>query len=210
MIITYQGAESFKVQQGETVIAFNPISKDSKLKAARFGANVVLVSAHHPDFNGTDQMSFGEKSPFTIEGAGEYETQGIFIKGFAGVSEYGGKKIVNTSYLLSVDAMNICYLGALSGEVPPELIEAAEDIDILFVPIGGEGVLDASDAYKTAVKLEPKIVIPMHYGDIGADNALKMFLKEGGKADLKAEDKLTIKKKDIEGKENEIVVLASA
>ncbi len=210
MIITYQGAEFFKVQQGDTVVAFNPVSKDSKLKSARFGANVVLVSAHHPDFNGVEQMSFGEKQPVVIEGPGEYETQDIFIKGFGGLSHFGEKELLNTSYLLSIEGMNLCYLGALDGELPKELVEATEDIDVLFVPIGGEGVLEPSEAYKIAVKLEPKVIIPMHYGDVGMKDALKMFLKEAGKADTKAEDKLTIKKKDLEGKEGEVVVLASA
>ncbi len=210
MIITYQGGEMFKVQQGDTTLALNPISKDSKLKPARFGADVVLVSAHQPDFNGVEQMSFGERQPFVVEGPGEYEVGGIFIKGFAGVSHYGEDEIVNTSYLLSIENMNLCYLGALDGEVPKDLIEAAEDIDILFVPIGGQGVLEAAEAYKTAVKLEPKVIIPMHYGSVGEKDALKAFLKEGGKKESKAEEKLTVKKKDLEGKEGEIIVLAEA
>ena len=209
MIITYQGAEFFKVQQGDTVVAFNPVSKDSKLKTARFGANVVLVSAYHPDFSGAEQMSFGEKQPIIIEGPGEYETQGIFIKGFGGVSHYGEKELLNTSYLLSIEGMNLCFLGAMDGELPKELIEAVDDIDILFVPIGGEGVLEPAEAYKIAVKLEPKVVIPMHYGDVGMKDALKMFLKEAGQSP-KEEDKLTVKKKDLEGKEGEIIVLAQS
>ena len=32
MIITYQGVEFFKVQFGDTILAFNPISKESKFK----------------------------------------------------------------------------------------------------------------------------------------------------------------------------------
>ena len=210
MIITYQSAEFFKVQQGDTVVAFNPVSKDSKLKTARFGANVVLVSAYHPDFNGAEQMSFGEKQPMVIEGPGEYETQGIFIKGFGGLSHYGEKELLNTSYLLNIEGMNLCFLGAMDGEeLSKELIEAVEDIDILFVPIGGEGVLEPAEAYKIAVKLEPKVIIPMHYGDIGMKDALKLFLKEAGQTS-KTEDKLTIKKKDLEGKEGEIIVLAQS
>jgi hypothetical protein len=53
----------------------------------------------------------------------------------------------------------------------------------------------------------------MHYqtteagGDMGEKDALKKFLKEEG-ADVKPIEKLTIKKKDLEGKEGEVVVLA--
>ena len=103
--------------------------------------------------------------------------------------------------------MNICFLGALdTPELPKEADESIDGVDILFVPIGGEGVLTASQAYKLAVAIGPKIIIPIHYGDIGAKDALKALLKEAGE-NPKSESKLTIKKKDIEGKEAEIVVL---
>jgi hypothetical protein len=208
MIITYQGAESFKVQFGDTVLAFNPISKESKLKASRFGADIVLVSLNDKDMNGADQMSFGEKQPFIVSGPGEYEVKDIFIKGFKSSSDYGGKGRLNTIYSLTFEGMNLCFLGALNGEIDSETSEALGDIDILFTPIGGEGVLDAVAANKLAVKLEPRLIIPMHYGDVGEANALKKFLKEGSSENTKSEDKLTIKKKDLDGKEGDIVVLS--
>ncbi len=79
-------------------------------------------------------------------------------------------------------------------------------MDILFVPIGGDGVLDAATAYKLAISIEPKLIIPIHYGDVGSKDALKIFLKEAGENPTPV-PKLTLKKKDLEGKEAEIVVL---
>jgi L-ascorbate metabolism protein UlaG (beta-lactamase superfamily) len=79
--------------------------------------------------------------------------------------------------------------------------------DILFVPIGGEGVLNPQEAYSLAVKREPRIIIPIHYGEVGEKDALKAFLKEGGVDKLQAEDKVTLRKKDIDVKEGEIIVL---
>jgi L-ascorbate metabolism protein UlaG (beta-lactamase superfamily) len=106
--------------------------------------------------------------------------------------------------------MNICFLGAINNsELKNETIEALDEIDILFVPIGGDGVLEPASAYKLAVSLEPKIIIPMHYGDIGGKDALKVFLKEAGE-NPKAESKLTLKRKDLEGKEGDIVLLDSS
>jgi len=52
---------------------------------------------------------------------------------------------------------------------------------------------------------EPKIIIPMDYDD----KTLKAFLKEGGQDKVTPVDKLTIKAKDIIGREGEIVVLSS-
>jgi len=79
-------------------------------------------------------------------------------------------------------------------------------VDILFVPVGGDGVLGAAAAYKLAVSIGPKIIIPIHYGEIGSKDALKAFLKEAGESP-KSETKLTLKKKDLEGKEADVVVL---
>jgi len=207
MIITFLGGESFKVSFGDTILAFNPISKDSKLKPVKFGADVVLSTINHPDMNGAEQVTFGEKKPFSITGPGEYEVKGVFIKGFGSESNYDGEKRINTIYSVSLEGMNICFLGAISQEtLPKDADEAIDGIDVLFVPIGGEGVLEASKAYKLAVSLEPKLIIPMHYGDLGDKDALKTFLKEAGE-NPKPEPKLTLKKKDLEGKDAEVVVL---
>jgi L-ascorbate metabolism protein UlaG (beta-lactamase superfamily) len=210
MIITYHGAEFFKVQFGDTIVAFNPISKDSKLKSTRFGADIAIVSLNHPDMNGADQLSFGERQPIQITGPGEYEVKDIFVKGWTSSSNYGGSKKINTVYAVTMEGMTLCFLGALDSEksLPSEMLQSISDgIDILFVPIGGEGVLNPAEAYKLAVKLEPKIVIPMHYSLDGDKNSLKTFFKEAGEEAVKGEDKLTLKKKDLEGKEADLVVL---
>ena len=209
MIITYQGVEFFKVQFGDTILAFNPISKESKFKPTRFFADVALVSANYPDFNGTENLSYNGKDPLVISGPGEYETKGVFIKGFQSKTHYGGKEKINTVYTVVLEGMTLCFLGALADEkLSAEFMEAIEDIDILFLPVGGDGVLDATKANKLAVALEPKIIIPMHYGDVGVDNALKKFLKETGEEGVKPVDKLTLKKKDLEGKEGEVMILS--
>lgn len=230
MVITYLGAEFFKIQFGDITLAFNPVSKDSalasKLKLSRFGADVVLISTHHEDMNGIDQVTFGDKKPFVVTGPGEYEVKGIFIKGLQSVSGYSqteGKagvpttSLINTIYTVSLENMNICFLGALNTpELPSDTVEALDEIDILFVPIGGDGVLDSAKAYKLAVSLEPKIIIPMHYGDMGskgdagsAKDALKIFLKEAGENPTPTA-RLTLKKKDLEGKEADVIVLESS
>lgn len=210
MVISYLGGEFFKLQFGDLTVACNPISKDSKLKSSRFGADVALVSVLHPDFSGTEQLEFGEKKPFVISGPGEYEIKDIFVRGFLSPSKYDGKDRVNTIYYLTMDGMKICFLGALSSfDVDAETKEALEDIDILFVPVGGEGVLSGAEAYKLAVSLEPRVIIPMHYGEMGAKDALKVFLKESGSEKVEALDKFTVKRKDIEGKNSEVVVLSS-
>lgn len=210
MIITYHGADFFKVSFGDTTIAVNPISKDSKIKSTKFGSDITLVSLNSPEHNGVDVTSRGEKESFAITGPGEYEVSGVFIKGFLSKSLYGDKERINTIYTVNLEGINLCFLGALSDEkLSPETKEAIDGVDILFVPIGGEGVLDPATAHKLAVQFEPKIMIPSHFVEVGEKDALKKFLKESGEEGVKPIDKLTIKKKDVEGKEGEVIVLES-
>ncbi len=209
MIITYLGVEFFKVQFGDTTIAFNPISKDSKFKPTRFFADIALVSLNHPDMNGTENLSYNGKDPFVISGPGEYEIKDVFIKGFSSKSNYDGKEKINTIYSVTLENMNICFLGALSDiNLSTEVKEELGDVDVLFVPIGDANVLDAAKAEKLSVEIEPKIIIPMHFGEVGIKDALKKYLKESGEENVKPMDKLTLKKKDLEGKMGDVVVLS--
>ncbi len=126
----------------------------------------------------------GTNPPFIITGPGEYEVGGVFIKGFPG-----------DIYTINLENMNVCFMNT----IPESINEDLEEVDILFV-----NVADAGKAYKLAVSLEPSIVIPTRYSDA----QLKAFLKEAGSA-VKSEQKLTLKRKDLEGKKAEVVVLES-
>lgn len=205
MVISYFGGECFKVTQGELTLAFNLPSKESKQKSVKFGSDILFISTHHPDFNGVENAAFGEREPFVISGPGEYEVKDVAVRGFASDTTYGGKVGVNTIYSIILEGMNLCFLGAVSNPLlPPSAKQELDDIDILFLPVGGSGVLDHAEAYKLAVQLEPKAIIPMHY----SPESLKLFLKEAGADKIDALEKLTVKKKDLDGKEGEIIVLS--
>ena len=202
MIITYYGAACFKVQSGETVLAFNPPSKESEYKSPRFAPDIILVSSNHKDYNGWENLpgkTEGAK-PFVAEGQGEYEVSGIYIKGI------GSNGRNNTVYTLALEDISICHLGALSKEMDPSLKEAVGEVDILFIPIGGGELLDPQKAAGAAIHLEAKVVIPMNYNE----SQLKQFIKEFGAGEAAAADKLTIKKKDLAEKKGEVVVLKPA
>ena len=205
MIITYFGKQFFKIGQGEMILAFNPVSKGSKTGiSAHFGTDIALITTNHPDYNGIEQLSHGERAPFVINGPGDYEIKEIFIKGVLSDALIAGKKYINTIYLFSLDNINIAFLGALSdSELSKESREALNSPDILFIPVGGKGMLDAKASAKLASSLEPKLIIPMDYDE----SALKAFLKEIGEEKAEVMDKLTIKRKDLDNKEGEVIVL---
>jgi len=214
MVITYGGLEFFRIQSGNLTLVFNPVSKESKQKinSPRFRTDVALISSNHIDFNGAYDLSGkDDKNTFIIDSPGEYEIKDIFVKGFKSVSLYDGKEVINTIYKVNIEGINLCFLGALSDKnIDDGVLSLIDDSEILFVPIGGGDVLNATDAYKLSVKISPNIIIPMHYEGAGDKNSLDKFLKEEGLGKINPVDKLTIKKSNLSVNEGEIVVLSSS
>lgn len=205
MIITYHTGACVKVAAGDTTLVFGPVSKSSKnFKPTNFGADVAFVPLQHPDMNGIEEAGRGDKQPFYVFGPGEYEIKEVTVAGFETKSGYDKQERLNTVYAVDFDGLHVLYLGALSETTLPADLLEMDSPDVLIVPIGGDGTLDASEAQKLAVKLEAKIVIPI----LADEKSLKVFLKEAGADGTKPVDKLTIKKKDVADKENEVVVLA--
>lgn len=207
MIITYHGGQCFKVSFGDTTIAFDPPSKESKnFEAVKFGADAAFISLKHPDFNGKDQVSHGSKQAFIVNGPGEYEIGEVTARGFGVSTTYEGVSRYNTIYQVQLEDINMVFLGALgSPEIDPKILSEFGDIDILFLPIGGGDLLEVPQASKLAVKLEARLILPMNYDK----QTLSAFLKEESSESVKPIEKLTIKKKDIGAMSGEIVVLKS-
>ncbi len=118
MIITYFGKQFFKIQKGEIVLSFNPVSKSSKSGInAHFGADVALVTTNHPDYNGIEQLTHGERVPFAITGPGDYEIKEIFINLCTCVISYAlcllnyiKKYTSNYPHHLTISLMSQCSL----------------------------------------------------------------------------------------------------
>ncbi|RJQ34681.1 hypothetical protein C4568_02005 [Candidatus Parcubacteria bacterium] len=206
MILTYHEGGCIRASAGDTTIVFGPVSKQSKnFKPTNFGADIALISLNHPDMNGASEASRGDKNPFVVSGPGEYEVSEIAIAGFPTKSNYGLEQRINTVYALKFDGISLLYLGAIDETtLPAELMEMDEP-DIVFVPISADGVLSAADANKLCVNLEAKIVIPIFYDD----KSLKQFLKEAGEEKPEKTEKLTLKPRDLAGKEGDVIVLTT-
>lgn len=205
MVITYHGGECFKVASGATTVAFNPVARGSQRFAqVKFGVDTVFISLNHPDFNGIEQVTYGEKVPFIVSGPGEYEIGEVTARGFGVKTTYDGVEYYNTIYQVLLEGINIVFLGVLSSNtIDVKILQEFGDIDILFMPIGSGDVLSATAASALGVKLEAHVVIPMYYDA----PALAAFLKEEGVEGAKAEEKFAVKKKDLAEMEGAILVL---
>jgi len=208
MVITYHREGFVKIQQGDLTVAFNPISREIDAKATRFGADLCFVSLNSPSFNGCETVTFGNKEPFIIDGPGEYEIDGVFVYGWP---SGGADGQINTIFTTEIEGIRLCHLGALANStLDPKTIEDIGAVDILFVPIAGGPVLSPKEAAKLAASLESKIIIPVMFENGAGEEALKTFAKEiGGNTDNRV-DKLTIKKKEVEGREGEVIIIQAS
>jgi len=200
MVITYYGAACFKVQSGETVFVFNPPSKNSEFKSPRFQANFVLISKNHKDFNGAENIGSKEESKdvFVINGPGEYEVGGVYIKGIFS-SNYG-----NTIYTVSLEDINLCHLGFIDyKDLTPEIKEEIGETDVLFFPLVEN---NGDNAGKIITYIGTRIACPFYF----KESELKKSLKEFGESSLEKMERLTIKKKDLGAEKTKIVVLTPA
>jgi len=102
-----------------------------------------------------------------INGPGEYEVGAVSVQGIgarAHVDEEG--KQTATLYKLLIDDIRIVITGHIYPELSDQQLETIGIVDVLCIPVGGNGyTLDGIGALKLIKKIEPKVVIPTHYGD---------------------------------------------
>ena len=182
------------------MLAIDPYTKEAGLTPPRFQTDIALVTRNHPLSHNTDTLA---GSPFVITSPGEYETRGVSIEGVA-AGDY-------TLYIIEWEGIRLCHLGTLdTKELSDATRERIGTPDILFVPVGGVNALDAEEAVHVINLIEPRIAIPMYYAFPGfsvlALHTVDTFLKEIGSVSM-AEEKLTLKKKDVPQDEMKIVVL---
>ncbi len=154
-----------------------------------YGANCVVINGKQARLVVDDNLSdLGAKSVskegdvalFTSERAnppkgakiaidqpGEYEVSGISIYGIAArahVDEEGQRNA--TMYKIVIDDTSVLVTGHVYPELSDSQLEAIGMVDVMIVPVGGNGyTLDGVGALKLIKKIEPKVVIPTHYDD---------------------------------------------
>lgn len=209
MNIIWYGQSCFKIISNSLVIVTDPFDKSIGLSPPRIQAEIVTISHPHYDHNNISAIS---GSPFIIDGPGEYEIKGTSIFGILSFhdSEEGRERGLNIIYLIETEGIKICHLGDFGqNQFSDQQLEAINQVDILFIPVGGKYTIGAPLASSLVSQIEPKIVIPMHYQLPGLKidlDKVDKFLKEMGLSQKEPVDKLTIKKKNLP-QETEVIVM---
>lgn len=204
MVISWYGEGCFKIQSGEVTILTDPFDASTGLTPPRFKADLTLKTIN--SFPPQDQ----NQDASIMSGAGEYNMKGVNISGFPLTAE-STDKFLKTAYLMEAENIKLCFLGHLSEYPEPSVLEHIDEIDILFIPAGGKPFVDQKAAAKAVKNLEPSIVIPSFSKVVGLKRSsgdLKAFFEELHHKPVEAEEKFTVKRKDIsEMKSMKIVAL---
>ncbi len=199
MEINWLGHSCFKIKGKQATVITDPYSPDTGYTLGKQSAAIVTVSHQHPGHNCIAAIN-GEPHPVT--GPGEYEINNVLIIGLASFhdNEKGNIRGKNTIYLIEMDDITLCHLGDLGHPLTDEQTEEMGNVDILMLPVGGISTINASTAASIVRQIEPKIVLPMHYGTPSLKRELdpvEKFLKEIGTHDIAPQPKLTITKNNL-------------
>jgi len=186
MIINYFGQGCFRLQSGEKSVLVDPIN--NRLKADIILRTISPVNLALP----LPQNEFAF--------AGEYDISGIEIYGFQ-VEKESTDKFIKTIFLVNWEGIRFVFLGPIASQPEGEFLDDISEPDVLFIPASGKPFLKPEDAQKLIKNLEPKIIIPSFISE-----EPKEFLKLIGQKPQKQE-KFVFKKKDIENKSKEVIIL---
>lgn len=213
MDIKYLGHSSFLIKSKNTKIVTDPF--DPKMVGLPFPkqeADIITVSHHHKDH---DNVSAINGTPVIIDWPGEFEVKGIRIFGYQTYHDkkQGAERGEVVVYKYEMEDMSLLHCGDIGLVPDTSFIDAIGNVDILLIPVGGVYTIDPSEAARLVQKIDPSLVIPMHYNreNMNQDNFGQLarvddFIKEMGGEVQRVEQKITVKKDDLK-EETRVVVL---
>ena len=193
MDIEYKGGNCVVLTVKKNTIVVDPKLSDLKLKDQGAHATVQLLT--QPQFEAPH-----DDDTLVISGPGEYEVENISIRGVAAQAHTDasdeGKKA--TMYSMNTEDVSVVVAGHVHPDITEDQLEALGVVDVLIVPVGGNGyTLDAAGAVDLVRKIGPKVVVPTHYADSAVaypvpQAELDIFVKELG-ATVETSSKLKLK-----------------
>jgi L-ascorbate metabolism protein UlaG (beta-lactamase superfamily) len=225
MDITYLGHASFLLRGNSGKVVTDPYDGDTmKHVFPKTEADIVTISHAHGDHNSAGAVvsydpNTSNPNPLVLTMPGEYEKKGIRIQGFATFHDknQGADRGKNVVYKITIDDVDILHCGDLGHMLKSDVVDEIGNVDVLLIPVGGFYTIGPDEAVDVVSKLEPSVVIPMHYKATSfnpeiMDNLapVENFLDKIGSEVTKPGKKFSIKKSDITEEELRVVVLEMA
>jgi len=179
--IEYKGANTVVLSTKKSTLVVDPKLSLVGLKDASTKEAVELATEARFALN-------GETAKLNIEGPGEYGVGEFDIKGVPAQRHLDSETepLASTIYRVEVNDVRIAFIGNIYEKLSEQQLEEIGLIDVLVIPVGGNGyTLDATGAANVTRKIDPKVVIPIHYADPAikyevAQDPLEIFVKELG------------------------------
>lgn len=163
MKIKWLGHSCFLITNKRGInILTDPFDDTLGYKMTKEKINIITISHEHYDHNNT--MGIKGK-PVVLKGTVNRDTHKMIFKGISSYhdSVYGKNRGSNTIFIIKTDEMVLCHLGDLGHVLENRQLEEINQVDILFIPVGGYYTLNHIQADQVIEQLKPKIVLPMHY-----------------------------------------------
>ena len=163
MKIKWLGHSCFLITNKRGInILTDPFDDTLGYKMTKEKINIITISHEHYDHNNT--MGIKGK-PVVLKGTVNRDTHKMIFKGISSYhdSVYGKHRGNNTIFIIKTDEMVLCHLGDLGHVLENRQLEEINQVDILFIPVGGYYTLNHIQADQVIEQLKPKIVLPMHY-----------------------------------------------
>lgn len=163
--IEYFGQSSFGIRDSEGMkIVTDPYDPILGYTFPSISTQILTVSHDHFDHNYVEALQGYEELINATTGSftnGDIKVKGIFSYHD---EDPNSPKGTNTIYTYEINKIKVCHLGDLGHELSKEVIQDIGEIDVLMIPVGGFFTIDSEKAIKVINSINPKIVIPMHYG----------------------------------------------
>jgi L-ascorbate metabolism protein UlaG (beta-lactamase superfamily) len=179
--IEYKGANTVVITTKKVTLVTDPKLSVAGLKDINIKGAIELATEARFATNGQDAR-------ILIEGPGEYGVADFDILGIGAQRHLDteGQELLGTMYRIEFGDVRIGLLGNIYEKLSDDRLEDLGVLDILIIPVGGNGyTLDATGAANLVRRINPKVVIPVHYADSSLtyevhQDDLELFVKELG------------------------------
>lgn len=177
--IEYKGGNSLVVSMKKETIVIDPKRSVVGLPDISIDEAIEISTEDRFALNGVN-------AKIVINGPGEYGVADLDISGMPAQRHLDSeeKPKLSTIYRIEIYDVRIGLLGNIYEKITDDQLEELGLIDILIIPVGGNGyTLDGTGAANLVRKINPRVVIPVHYEDnelkyeVPQDN-LDVFVKE--------------------------------
>lgn len=175
-ILHYYGHSCFRFDDGQYSLVIDPFKNGSVpnlIIEKPIKANKVLLSHHHDDHDCVENVQLISSS---------FDVNVDKINSFHDKVN-GKERGNNVIHVILRNGLKIVHLGDLGDIDSIEDIFKIKNADVVLIPINGYYTIGAEEAYELISRINPKLVIPMHYykkennSGYKDDNQLDKFLK---------------------------------